>query len=70
MFVMLYHLEDELKSVMFTYQTMKDSIPENVTKDVFNSMCKDLIVEARHTSASSSSTPNTSANVTRNNNKN
>jgi hypothetical protein len=42
---MLYDLEGELDSVKFTYQTMKDTIPESVTKDDFNSLCKKLIVE-------------------------
>jgi hypothetical protein len=29
MFIMLYDLEGELDSVKFTYQTMKDTIPES-----------------------------------------
>jgi hypothetical protein len=28
---------------------MKDTIPDSVTKDTFNSMCKKLIVEGRDT---------------------
>lgn len=64
MFVMLYDLEEELDSVKFTYQAMKDTIPDSVTKDVFNSLCKKLIVEARDAPASSSSTPS-SANAAR-----
>ncbi|CAG8061172.1 unnamed protein product [Penicillium nalgiovense] len=70
MFVMLYDLEEELDSVKFTYQAMKDTIPDSVTKDIFNSMCKKLIVEARDTPASSSSNPTTSANSARKNNDN
>ncbi|OQD59931.1 hypothetical protein PENPOL_c044G06897 [Penicillium polonicum] len=65
MFVMLYDLEEELDSVKFTYQAMKDTIPDSVTKDVFNSLCKKLIVEARDAPASSSSTTTTSANAAR-----
>jgi hypothetical protein len=63
MFIMLYDLEGELDSVKFTYQTMKDTIPESVTKDDFNSLCKKLIVEARDTPASSSTS--TTANAAR-----
>jgi hypothetical protein len=37
MFIMLYDLEGELDSVKFTYQIIKDTIPESVTKDDFNS---------------------------------
>ncbi|OQE65453.1 hypothetical protein PENNAL_c0208G09362 [Penicillium nalgiovense] len=70
MFVMLYDLEEELDSVKFTYQAMKDTIPDSVTKDIFNSMCKKLIVEARDTPASSSSNPTASANSARKNNDN
>lgn len=61
MFVMLYGLEEELESVKFTYQTMKDMIPEEVTKDTFNNLCKKLIVEARRTPASSSTATASSA---------
>ena len=57
MFVMLYYLEGELYSVKFTYQAMKATVPDTVTKDIFNSMCKKLIVERRDVPASSS-TPN------------
>ncbi|KAJ5254197.1 hypothetical protein N7524_011377 [Penicillium chrysogenum] len=57
MFVMLYDLEGEFNSVKFTYQAMKDTVPDTVTKDIFNSMCKKLIVERRDVPASSS-TPN------------
>lgn len=35
---------------------MKDIIPEEVTKDTFNILCKKLIVKARDTPASSSTT--------------
>ncbi|CAI7633403.1 unnamed protein product [Penicillium discolor] len=61
MFVMLYGLEEELESVKFTYQTMKDMIPEEVTKETFNNLCKKLIVEARRTPASSSTATASSA---------
>jgi hypothetical protein len=63
MFIMLYDLEGELDSVKFTYQIIKDTIPESVTKDDFNSLYKKLIVEARDTPASSSTS--TTANAAR-----
>jgi hypothetical protein len=40
-------LEGEFNSVKFTYQAMKDTVPDTVTKDIFNSMCKKLIAKGR-----------------------
>ncbi|CAI7653014.1 unnamed protein product [Penicillium discolor] len=63
MFIMLYDLEEELESVKFTYQNMKDKdmILEEITKDTFNNLCKKLIIEARDIPASSSTATASSA---------
>lgn len=69
LFIILRQLEGELKSVTFTYETLKDKILDSVTKEVFSDIYKALTIKARDIPTSLSFDPEASTNVARNNNQ-